>query len=228
MRISKSWGAGSFGLALLLAAAFSARTAGAQLIFGSDPEGLKKTDNLIKKAEGLVKETTSAREQIGKTLDTYNSIWADDTKDVKKVYKSVEGEMKKSEEKREAVKKQLDEMKVEADAYFASWKASLAQISANADLRKQSEARMGETKAKFDGIQGSIAEARQAYEPFITSVKDQYTYLGHDLNPSGIASLKPEKDKLAVTGKELFGKLDASIKKATEYINSIKAARPVS
>ncbi len=227
MKVSKSWGAGSFGLALLLAAAFSARTAGAQLIFGSDPEGVKKTDNLIKKAEGLVKATTSAREQIGKTLDTYNSIWADDTKDVKKVYKSVEGEMKKTEEKREDVKKQLDEMKVEADAYFASWKASLAKIS-NADLRKQSEARMGETKAKFDGIHGSIAEARQAYEPFITSVKDQYTYLGHDLNPSGIASLKPERDKLNVTAKELFGKIDASTKKATEYINSIKAARPVS
>jgi hypothetical protein len=89
---------------------------------------LKKTDNLIKKAEDLVKATTSAREQIGKTLDTYNAIFADDTKDVKKVYKSVEGEMKKTEERREDVKKQLDEMKVEADVYFASWKASLAQI----------------------------------------------------------------------------------------------------
>jgi chromosome segregation ATPase len=227
VKVSRFWGAGSFGLVLLLAAAFSARTAGAQPIFGSDPEGLKKTDNLIKKAEDLVKSTTSAREQIGKTLDTYNSIFADDTKDVKKVYKSVEGEMKKTEEKREDVKKQLDEMKVEADAYLASWKASLASIG-NADLRKKSEARMGETKAKFDGIQGSIAEARQAYEPFITSVKDQWTYLGHDLNPSGISSLKPERDKLNVTAKELFGKIDASTKKATEYINSIRASRPVS
>lgn len=227
MRVSRTWGAGSCGLALLLASALQARTAGAQAIFGSDPEGLKKTDNLIKKAEDLVKSTTSAREQIGKTLDTYNAIWADDTKDVKKVYKSVEGEMKKTEERREDVKKQLDAMKVEADAYFASWKASIAEIG-NADLRKKSEARMGETKAKFDGIQGSIAEARQAYEPFITSVKDQWTYLGHDLNPSGISSLKPERDKLNVTAKELFGKIDASTKKATEYINSIRASRPVS
>ena len=227
MRVTRLWGAGSFGLALLVAAAFSARTVGAQPIFGSDPEGLKKTDNLIKKAEDLVKATTSAREQIGKTLDTYNAIWADDTKDVKKVYKSVEGEMKKAEEKRENVKKQLDEMKVEADAYFASWKASLANIG-NADLRKKSEARMGETKAQFDGIHASIAEARQAYEPFITSVKDQWTYLGHDLNPSGISSLKPERDKLNAQAKELFGKIDASTKKANEYINSLRASRPAS
>ncbi|MGC1133274.1 MAG: hypothetical protein WA941_10655, partial [Nitrososphaeraceae archaeon] len=65
---------------------------------------MKKTDNLIKKAEDLVKATTSAREQIGKTLDTYNSIFADDTKDVKKAYKSVEGEIEKTEKKREDVK----------------------------------------------------------------------------------------------------------------------------
>jgi len=81
MRVSRSWGAGSFGLALLLA---STLPAGAQAIFGSDPEGLKRTDSLIKKAEELVKEATSAREQIGKTLDTYNSIFADDVKDVRK------------------------------------------------------------------------------------------------------------------------------------------------
>jgi uncharacterized coiled-coil DUF342 family protein len=227
MKVSRSWGAGSFGLALLLAAGLSARTAGAQPIFGSDPEGLKRTDNLIKKAEDLVKETTSAREQIGKTLDTYNSIFASDTKDVKKAYKGVEGEMENTEKKREDVRKKLDETKLEADAYFTSWKESLQQIG-NPDLRKKSETRMGETRAKFDGILGTIGEARAAYEPFITNMKDQWVYLGHDLNPSGISSLKPERDKLNVTAKELFGKIDASTKKATEYINSVRASRPVS
>lgn len=227
MRVSRSWGAGSFGLALFLASALAGRIAGAQAIFGSDPEGLKRTDSLIKKAEDLVKETTSAREQIGKTLDTYNSIFAADTKDVRKAYKAVEGEMGKTEKKREDVRKNLDAMKVEADAYFASWKESLQQIG-NPDLRKKSETRMGETRAKFDGILGTIGEARQAYEPFITSMKDQWVYLGHDLNPSGISSLKPEHDKLNAQGKELFGKIDASTKKATEYINSLRASRPAS
>jgi hypothetical protein len=227
MRVSRSWAAGSFGLALLLAVGLSERTAGAQAIFGSDPEGLKRTDSLIKKAEDLVKVATSAREQIGKTLDTYNSIYAADTKDVRKAYKAVEGEMGKTEKKREDVKKNLDAMKVEADAYFASWKDSLQQIK-SPDLRKKSETRMGETRAQFDGILGTIGEARQAYEPFITSMKDQWTYLGNDLNPSGISSLKPDRDKLNAQGKELFGKIDAGTKKANEYINSLRASRPVS
>ncbi len=223
MRVSRSWGAGSFGLALLLASALPAR---AQAIFGSDPEGLKRTDSLIKKAEELVKEATSAREQIGRTLDTYNSIFAKDVADVRKAYKAVEGEMTKSEKKREDVRKKLDEMKIEADAYFTGWSASLQQIG-NPDLRKKSEARMTETRAQFDGILEAVREAREAYEPFMTSLKDQWTYLGHDLNPSGIASLKPDADKLNVQAKNLFEKIDVGTKKANEYIASLRASRPV-
>jgi hypothetical protein len=226
MRVSRSWGAGSIGLALLLASALPARTAGAQPIFGSDPEGLKRTDSLIEKAEELVKEATSAREQIGKTLDTYNSIFADDTKDVRKAYKGVEGEMAKSEKKRDDVRKKLDEMKIEAEAYFTGWSESLAQIG-NPDLRKRSETRMAETRGQFDGILDAVREAREAYEPFMTSLKDQWTYLGHDLNPSGISSLKPDADKLKVQAKGLFEKIDAGTKKANDYIDSLRASRPV-
>lgn len=226
MRVSRTWGAGSFGLTLLLATALPMRTAGAQALFGSDPEGLKRTDNLIKKAEELVKEATSAREQIAKTLDTYNSIFADDVKDVRKAYKDVEGEMGKSEKKRDDVRKKLDEMKIEAEAYFTGWSESLKQIG-NPDLRKRSETRMGETRRQYDGILDAVREAREAYEPFITSLKDQWTYLGHDLNPSGISSLKPDAGKLNDQATALFGKIDAGTKRANEYIESVRASRPV-
>ena len=222
----KKWGAGSFGLALLVATVLRARTAGAQ-VFGSDPEGLKRTDSLIKKAEELVKEAVSARGQIGKTLDTYNAIFAEDAADVRKAYKDVEGEMEKSEKQREQVRTKVEEMKTEADAYFAGWSESLQQIG-NPDLRKRSEARMVETRGQFEGVLDSVDEAREAYEPFITSLKDQWTFLGHDLNANGIASLKPDAEKLNQQGKELFEKIDAGMKRANEYIASLRSSRPAS
>ena len=222
----KKWSAGPFGLALLVATVLQARTAGAQ-IFGSDPEGVKQTDNLIKKAEELVKETVSAREQLSKTVDTYNAIFAEGVTDVRKAYRDVEGEMKKTEERREQVRTKVDEMKTEADTYFASWSESLQQIG-DADLRKRSEARMAETRAQFDGVLAAVGESREAYEPFMTSLKDQWTYLGHDLNANGIASLKPDADKLNQQGKELFKKIDAGMDKANEYIASLRSSRPAS
>jgi len=134
--------------------------------------------------------------------------------------------MRKSEKKRDDVRKKLDEMKIEAEAHFTGWSESLAQIG-NPDLRKRSEARMTETRSQFDGILDAVREAREAYEPFTTALKDQWTYLRHDLNPSGISSLKPDADKLNVQAKDLFGKIDAGAKKANEYIDSLRASRPV-
>jgi len=109
MIYGKTWGAGSFGLTIFAAAILSTQPASAQGIFGSDPEGVKQTERLIEKAEDLVKETTSARQQIEKTLDTYNAIYAKDNEAAQQSYKNVEGEMTKSEEKRDEARKKLDE-----------------------------------------------------------------------------------------------------------------------
>ena len=220
----RTWGMGSFGLALLVATVLPPRSAGAQ-IFGSDPEGLKRTDTLIKKAEELVKETVSARGKSARPSTLYNAIFADDVKDARKAYKDMEGEMKKTGERREEVRKKLEEMKVEADAHFAGWSESLQQIQ-SPDLRKRSEARMAETRGQFDGILDAVSEAREAYEPFMTSMKDQWTYLGHDLNANGISSLKPDAEKLNLQAKELFEKIDAGMSKADEYIESLRSSRP--
>ncbi len=217
--------AGSFvGMVLVLMA--PSRNAAAQ-IFGSDPEGLKQTDKLIAKAEGTVKQAVSAREEIQKTLDSYNALFKSDVKEVRDAYKSVEKGIERTEKQREAVKLAMDEMKTEADAYFASWTESLPQIE-SPDLRQRSEGRMAETRGQFDGVLGAVGDARAQYEPFVKNLKDQWTYLGHDLNAEGLKSLKPDADKLNAQAGELFKKIDAGMKKANDYIASLKSSRPTS
>ena len=217
--------AGSF-MAMVLALMAPPRNAAAQ-VFGSDPESLKRTDKLIEKAEGTVKQTATAREEIQKTLDSYNALFKSVVTDVRDAYKSVEKGIERTEKQREVVKTRMDEMKTEADAYFASWTESLQQIE-GPDLRKRSEDRMAETRRHFDGVLGAVADARAQYEPFLKSLKDQWTYLGHDLNAEGLKSLKPDADKLNAQAGELFKKIDTGMKKANDYIASLKSSRPTS
>jgi hypothetical protein len=194
-------------------------------IFGSDPEGLKRTDKLIEGAENLVKEAGSARQEIDKTLASYNALFKDDVQDVRKSYKDVEKNIERTEKKREEVKKRVDAMKLEADSYFAGWTQSLQQIS-DPGLRKRSEDRMKETKGQLDGVLAAVDQARGQYEPLIASLKDQWTYLGHDLNAGGIKSLKPDADKLNGRAGELFKSIDSGMKKAQDYITSLRSSRP--
>ena len=226
MTHSKLWGASSLGLALTIVVGILPRAAGAQ-IFGSDPESLKRTDSLINKAEDLVKEAVSARGELAKTLDAYNAIFKSDVENVRKAYRSVESGMEKTEKQRATVKRKLDEMNVGAEAYFASWSESLPGIS-SPDLRKRSEARMAETRRQFDGVLAAVSKAREEYEPFMTNLKDQWTYLGHDLNASGIQSLEPDRVKLNEKADELFEVIDSGMRDAGEYIESLRSSRPVS
>lgn len=225
MFLQKCIRAGSF-MAMVVLLMAPPRNAAAQ-IFGSDPESLKLTDKLIDKAEGTVKQTVTAREEIQKTLDSYNALFKSEVKEVRDAYKSVEKGIERTEKQREVVKTHMDEMKTEADAYFASWTQSLQQIE-SPDLRKRSEDRMAETRRHFDGVLAAVDDARGQYEPFLKSLKDQWTYLGHDLNAEGIKSLKPDADKLNAQAGELFKKIDTGMKKANDYIASLKSSRPTS
>ena len=99
--------------------------------------------------------------------------------------------------------------------------SNLANISSE-DLRKRSEERLNGTRERYNGILAAGDKARQVFNPFIASLKDQVVYLGHDLNPSALASLEPDADKLNKEGEVLFKKIDETVDEVSGYITSLK------
>src|SRR4051794_35072634 len=144
-------------------------------------EGVKQIEQLIKKARAEVDSITEAKQQLQKTMDAYNMVLAPDVKDRRDAYKSLQKEMSTSEKKRAEVKSRNDEMKGEAGKLFASWQSSTAAIQ-SADLRQRSETRLKKSQERFDEIQAAGQNASELYTPFMKTLQDQVTYLGHDLN----------------------------------------------
>ena len=56
----------------------------------------------------------------------------------------------------------------------------------------------------------------------MTDVKDQSTFLGHDLNAGAIASLKPDAAKFNARATTVFGRADGVTKMFDDYIASMK------
>jgi hypothetical protein len=54
------------------------------------------------------------------------------------------------------------------------------------------------------------------------TLQDQVTYLGHDLNPSAVASLKPNAAKLNDEAKELVKRIDDTITTANTAIGALR------
>jgi hypothetical protein len=200
----------------------------AMIIIGSSygasaqEEGVKQIQQLIKKATSEVESINDAKLQLQKTMDTYNSVLAPDVKDRRDAYKQLQKEIGSAEKKRADVSTKTAEMNTEADKLFKSWQGSSAAIQ-NPELRQRSEERLKKTQDRFAEIRQNGQEASNLYTPFMKALQDQVTYLGHDLNPGAVSSLKPEADKLNAQAKELYTAIDKVTSAANNNITKLSA-----
>jgi hypothetical protein len=183
--------------------------------------GPEQTTKFLKTIEGTVKAIGESRAQLQKTMVTYNSITEMTATDLKGAYKDLNKDVAESEKKVADGRPKVDEMNTAATSYFAAWKESAAAIS-NPDLRKRSEERLADAQARFEKIAAAGKDARQSFDTLMTDVKDQSTFLGHDLNASAIASLKPDAAKFNGRANTVFTKTDGVTKMFEEYIASMK------
>ena len=91
-----------------------------------------------------------------------------------------------------------------------------------AEKKEEAQDRLDETQARYGKIATAGKDARGEYDSFLTGLKDQITFLGHDLNPAAMASLKPEAAKLNDKAKTMFVKIDAAAAAANSSIDGMR------
>lgn len=197
-------------LALVLATAASAQDA-----------GVKQVEQLVNKANATVSAIGATRLQLAKTMDVYNALVADTATDRKDLYKKLQKEMENTEKRRAEIATKKAEMDAEAETLFKTWNDSASGI-ADASLRKRSVDRLSQTKANYAQIAAAGSKASELYTPVMKSLADQVTFLGHDLNPAAVATLKPDAAKLNKQSDELFKRIDQTMETANKTIATLK------
>jgi len=200
----------------------------ALIIFGTigvgsaQDEGVKQVEQLIKKANAGVESINDTKLQLQKTMEAYNAVLLPDVKDRRDAYKKLQKEVATTEKKRAMVSTRNGEMNVEAGRLFKNWEGSTAAIQ-DPELRQRSQQRLGQAKARYSEIETNGQGAARLYTPFMKALQDQVTYLGHDLNPGAVATLKPEADKLNAQAKELYSAIDKTTAAANNNISQLRA-----
>jgi hypothetical protein len=209
--------AGKTGMALALAAGLIGLIAPP----AHSQSGPDQAQKLMKAVDGTVKSIGDARQQLEKTLAGYNSIMEQTAKDPKDAYKDLGKDITESEKKVGDTKLKVDEMNAEAARHFTAWKENAAAIS-DPDLRKRSEQRLADAQARFQKVEAAGKDARQSFESLMSDLKNQSTFLGHDLNASAITSLKPDAAKFNTRAKTVFAKIDGVNKMFDDYVAAMK------
>ena len=70
------------------------------------------------------------------------------------------------------MRKRIKDVERVADALFSEWETELGQYS-SADLRRKSEARLTQTKARYKDMLGDMNRAEQRIDPVLKPLRDQ-------------------------------------------------------
>ena len=210
----------SFSLRFALAIAAGVAVAG--LARAQQDQGVKQVEALVKASGNTVQAISQTKLQLMKTMDVYNALMAEDAKDRKKLYRDLQKEMENTQKQRAEITTRAGAMGTEADTLFKSWETSAAAIESES-LRKRSAERLKHTKESYAEIGTVGQKAARLYDPVMKTLADQVKYLGHDLNPQAVASLKPDAEKLNKKVQELGKAIDDTI---TTTNTKIAAIRP--
>jgi hypothetical protein len=186
-------------------------------------QGIKETEKFIKTGGQTSEAVAKAKLQTQKTLDAYNTLVTQPTSNMKGDYKSLMKNMDAMNARVAEAKQKVDLMQQAADTYFTGRAETIKNIQ-NQDLQDRAKQRMTESQKQFEGVLQSLRAGAQELEPFRKDLADQITYLGSDLTPSAMTSLKPNADKLNAQGTVIFEKTDKAIGTANAYFEGLRAS----
>lgn len=184
-------------------------------------EGVKQAERLVKASENTIKAIAETKLQLSKTLEVYNALMADEAEDRKKLYGELQKEMSNTEKRRAKISEEAVKMDAEAGALFKQWAESAAAIE-NPDLRRRSEQRLRARTAGHAAVKAEGEKAQSLYERFMKDLQDQVTFLGHDLNPSAVRSLKPEAAKISKRAEVLMRSIDETVAIANAKTDTLR------
>jgi len=196
----------------------------AQTAERSRTQGLKETDRFVKAGESTTQSVTAGKMQLQKTLDAYNSLVTQPSKDMKGDYKKLLKSSDVMNDKVAEARQKIEAMQKAGETYFSGRAETIKAITDPA-LQSQAQERLTANQKEFAGVMESLRDAGAALEPFRKHLADQITFLGSDLTPSAMTSLQPQAEKLNAQGGEIFSKTDSALATADAYFKALRATQ---
>ena len=189
----------------------------------SRTQGLKDTDKFVKAGGNTSEAVATAKLQTQKTLDAYNALVTQPSKNMKGDYKKLMKSMDSMNDQVAEARQKVEQMQQAGDTYFTGRAETIKNIQ-DPQLQDRAKQRLADSQKDFGGMLESLREGAKALEPFRKELADQITYLGSDLTPAAMASLKPNAEQFNARGSELFAKTDQAIASATAYFQSLRSS----
>ncbi|NLG35200.1 MAG: DUF2959 domain-containing protein [Lentisphaerae bacterium] len=205
------------GLAVVLAAACGCST---MYYSAMEKMGQEKRDILVKRV-GKARDAQQETQVVFKdALEQFGSVVRYDGGNLQTQYDKLSAELERCEARAEAVHSRIADVDRVARDLFKEWAAEARQFQ-NADFRRDSEAKLRETRKNYDRMLSAMQNAEAKIDPVLSVFRDQVLYLKHNLNARALASLQDESAKIEMDVNRLIQDLSAAIAEADQFIQTM-------
>ena len=208
------------GLAIIVLLSFGLTACDTAYIATMEKMGYAKRDILSSRVKSARDAQEDAKKEIQSALEQFGKVVGYQGGDLEATYKKLNSELESSEDSAEAVRKRIKDVESVADSLFAEWKTELGQYS-SADLRRKSEEKLTQTKARYNEMLAAMKKAEQRIDPVLKPLRDQVLYLKHNLNARALAAIKGELVKVDAQVDQLVKDMNKSIAEADKFIQSM-------
>ena len=178
----------------------------ALVVTGCARTGFDRSANIADTMSKQVTGLQEAKPQVDAMLASLEGLTRAEG-DMRPAYKKFSETLGDTEKAAARARKSSQTIREKEAEYFAEWQRQAAEIT-NPQIKAATQARQAEVKGNLESLSQTGRTAGEAYEPFISNMKDIRTYLSNDLTPGGVKRLEPTIEKARRDGAALQKALD--------------------
>ena len=186
--------------------------------------GYHKRDIMVDRVKDAKKSQQDAQKEFSSALEEMQALLNYSDGNLEKAYSRAKDEYESAQSAADNVSNRINKVEDVAEALFDEWQNEISEIS-KANLRRNSEAKLKETRRAYEQLIKSMRRAESKMPPILTAMKDNMLYLKHNLNAQAIGAIKSEFASLQTDISGLIKEMNTSINESSKFIEALEKHR---
>lgn len=182
--------------------------------------GVEKRDLFKRQVANVKEDQEDTQESFKDALTKLKEVYAFDGGNLEREYNKLSGAYDEAADEADSVKKSITKLDTVANDLFDEWRGEIKTLS-TPSFKEQSRKQLTQTQSKYLQLHESLIASEKKIGPVLAKLKDQVTYLKHNLNAQAISGLKSEGLRIESDIQKLMKDMEVSSRKAEDFIKTL-------
>lgn len=182
--------------------------------------GYEKRDLFKKEVKAVKKDQDDSQKAFEDALEKLKYFYAYDGGKTESEYNKLKDSYESSQDESKNLSASIQKLDEVAQDLFAEWKEEINGIS-NSDLRKKSTVKLSETRIRYKELHQKLKNSEKNMSPILVKMKDQVTFLKHNLNAGAMTGLQAEGDRIEQDIENLIKEMKTANQEAEDFIKTL-------